>query len=289
MKKKLLLLMLTIMMIVPTGCALRRDTMENITIYTSSYPIEYITTSLYGKYSKIESIYPYGITNNTYELTDEQIKLYGNEASLFIFNGIDKEKDYVGRMLSYNKKLKIIDSTKSIDYEYGDAELWLNPSNVLMMAKNIKEGFNEYVSNQYLKNNISTNYDDLKLTISKLESKIYFTVETSDDKNIVVANNSLKFLEKYGLKVYSLDEETINDKTIETIKSIINKNKIGYIYSLDEEDTDTVKSFKDNYKLEVLKINDLSNLSENDRKNNRDYISVMNDNIDLLRKEIYNN
>ena len=73
------------------------------------------------------------------------------------------------------------------------------------------------------------------------------------------------------------------------MNQIINKNKIGYIYSLDEEDTDTVKSFKDNYKLEVLKINDLSNLSENDRKNNRDYISVMNDNIDLLRKEIYNN
>ena len=50
-----------------------------------------------------------------------------------------------------------------------------------------------------------------------------------------------------------------------------------------------ILSFKDNYKLEVLKVNDLSNLSENDRKNNRDYISVMNDNIDLLRKEIYNN
>jgi zinc transport system substrate-binding protein len=289
MKKKILVLILAIITIIPMGCALRRDTMENITIYTSSYPIEYITNSLYGKYSKVESIYPYGINNNTYELTDEQIKLYGSEASLFIFNGIDKEKDYVGKMLAYNKKLKIIDSTKSIDYEYGDAELWLNPSNVLMMAKNIKEGFYEYVSNQYLRNNISTNYDDLKLKISKLESKIYFTVETSDNKNIVVANNSLKFLEKYGLTVYSLDEDTISDKTIETIKSVISKNKISYIYSLDEEDTDTVKSFKDNYKLQVLKVNDLSNLSENDRKNNRDYISVMNDNIDLLRKEIYNN
>ena len=289
MKKKILILLLAIMMVGTTGCALRRDTMENITIYTSSYPIEYITEALYGKYSKVESIYPYGITNSTYELTDEQIKLYGSEAALFIFNGIDKEKDYVSKMLTYNKRLKIIDSTKTIDYEYDESELWLNPSNVLMMAKNIKEGFNEYVSNQYLRNNISTNYDDLKLKISKLESKIYFTVETSDNKNIVVANNSLKFLEKYGLTVYSLDEDTISDKTIETIKSMISKNKIAYIYSLDEEDTDTVKSFKDNYKLEVLKINDLSNLSENDRKNNRDYISVMNDNIDLLRKEIYNN
>ena len=289
MKKKFLVLILTLIMIIPMGCALRRDTMENITIYTSSYPIEYITNSLYGKYSKVESIYPYGINNNTYELTDEQIKLYSGDAALFIFNGIDKEKDYVSKMLTYNKKLKIIDSTKSIDYEYSDAELWLNPSNVLMMAKNIKEGFNEYVSNQYLRNNISTNYDDLKLKISKLESKIYFTVETSDNKNIVVANNSLKFLEKYGLTVYSLDEDTISDKTIETIKNVISKNKISYIYTLDEENTDTVNSFKDNYKLEVLKVNDLSNLSENDRKNNRDYISVMNDNIDLLRKEIYNN
>lgn len=285
---KKLLPILILILLIPTGCSIRRDTMENITIYTTSYPIEYITKSLYGKYSTISSIYPYGIDNSTYDLTDEQIKLYSDEASLFVFNGIGKEKGYISPMLGYNKKLKIIDSTKSIDYEYGEEELWLNPSNVLMMAKNIKEGLEEYISNQYLRNNINTNYEELKYNVSKLEAKIYLMVETADDKVILVSNNTLKFLEKYGLTVYSLDKNTMTDKTIESAKSIINKNKINYIFTLDDEKTDIIDNFVSTYKLELVKLNDLSNIDETNRKNNKDYVTIMNDNIDLLRNELYN-
>ena len=285
---KKLLPILILILLIPTGCSIRRDTMENITIYTTSYPIEYITKSLYGKYSTISSIYPYGIDNSTYDLTDEQIKLYSDEASLFVFNGIGKEKGYISPMLGYNKKLKIIDSTKSIDYEYGEEELWLNPSNVLMMAKNIKEGLEEYISNQYLRNNINTNYEELKYNVSKLEAKIYLMVETADDKVILVSNNTLNFLEKYGLTVYSLDKNTMTDKTIESAKSIINKNKINYIFTLDDEKTDIIDNFVSTYKLELVKLNDLSNIDETNRKNNKDYVTIMNDNIDLLRNELYN-
>ena len=287
MKKFLLTLLLGSIFI--TGCSIRRDSMENINIYTTSYPIEYITKSIYGTHSKVLSIYPYGIKNNEYTLTDEHIKLYSDDAKLFIFNGISNEKDYVSQMIGYNKNLKIIDSTKSIDYENGEEELWLNPSNVLMMAKNIKEGLDEYISNQYLRNDIKTKYEDLKLTISKLEAKIYFMVETADDKNIIVADDTLKFLEKYGFTVYSLDEDTVLEKTKETIKGLINKSHINYIFMLSDEKSDTIKDFISKYKLEPVLLNDLSNLSDNDRKNNKDYITIMNDNIDALRKEIYNN
>ncbi|MBR1376226.1 MAG: zinc ABC transporter substrate-binding protein [Bacilli bacterium] len=286
MKKKLLLLF-SIILLVPTGCAIKRDTMEDIKIYTSSYPTEYITESLYGKHSDVESIYPNGIINSTYTLTDEQIKQYSS-AALFIFNGNSKEKNYISPMLGYNKKLKIIDSTKSIDYEYGEEELWLNPSNVLMMAKNIKEGLDEYISNQYLRNNINSNYEELKLTISKLEAKIYLMVETADDPTIIVSNNTLKFLEKYGFTIYSLDENTLTDKTIETVKNKIRSNNLNYIFMLNDEKTDIINTLVNDYGIETIKLNDLSNLSDNDRKNNRDYISIMNDNIDLLRKEVYN-
>ena len=39
-----------------TGC-LKRDTMEGIDIYTTVYPLEYITNRLYGNNSNIKSIY----------------------------------------------------------------------------------------------------------------------------------------------------------------------------------------------------------------------------------------
>src|SRR5574344_395066 len=123
MKKKLLILLLMLVMIIPTGCSIKRDSMEDITIYTSSYPIEYITKALYGNH---------GIVNNSYTLTDEQIKQY-SKSSLFIFNGLGTEKSYIEPMLNDNSNLKIIDSTKSITYDYGEEELWLNPSNIQIM------------------------------------------------------------------------------------------------------------------------------------------------------------
>lgn|SRR5574344_632382 len=289
MKKKLLILLLMLVMIIPTGCSIKRDSMEDITIYTSSYPIEYITKALYGNHSTVKNIYPNGIVNNSYTLTDEQIKQY-SKSSLFIFNGLGTEKSYIEPMLNDNSNLKIIDSTKSITYDYGEEELWLNPSNILMMTQNIKNGLEEYISNQYLKNDIETNYQSLKLTISKLEAKIYLMVEDADNTNIVVGNDSLEFLSKYGLTVYSVeDTNNLTDKTIETVKKMANNKQISYIFMFNNDNSnDTIDTLVKTYGLKIVYLNDLSNLSDTDRKNNKDYVSVMNDNIDALRAEIYN-
>ena len=171
MKRKLTYLIIAFILIVTTGCSIRRDTMENINIYTTAYPIEYITNYLYGTHSNINSIYPRGVINKNYQLTDIEIKNF-SKGDLFIFDGLSKEQGYINTMLKNNRNLKIIDATKTIYYQYGEKEIWLNPSNILMTAKNIKDGLDEYISNKYLKNNIATNYEELKLTISKLEAKI---------------------------------------------------------------------------------------------------------------------
>ena len=286
MKRFLNILFLSII-IITTGCGLKRDTMEDINIYTTSYPIEYITNSLYGTHSKVKSIYPRGVINKEYNLTDIEIKNY-SKGNLFIFDGLTKEQGYINTMLSNNRNLKIIDATKTIYYQYGEKEIWLNPSNILMTAKNIKDGLDEYISNKYLKNNIAANYEELKLTISKLEAKIYLMVEECDNPTIIVANDSLSFLSKYGFEVISLDaNNNLIEKNTETAKTLINNNSVSYIFMLSEDEkTDTISSFEKNVKLVYL--NDLSNLSENDLKENKNYVSVMNDNMDLLRAEIYN-
>ena len=39
--------------------------------------------------------------------------------------------------------------------------------------------------------------------------------------------------------------------------------------------------------LEIIEINSLNNITDNDKKNNKDYISIMNENRDKLKKELY--
>lgn len=287
--KKIATILLTLIMIISTSGCLKRDNLENIDIYTTSYPIEYITNRLYGEHSNVLSIYPDGIIIDQYELTDKQIKDYSN-ASLFIFNGLATEKDYVAPMFEYNKKIKIIDTTLSMDYENYIEELWLNPSNFLMLAQNIKIGFNEYINNHYLKNDIEENYDALKVEVSNLDAKIKLMVESSTNKTIVVADDLFKFLEnKYGLTVISLEEnDNLTDKTKADVIDLITSGQISYIFTTqNREVNDTVNEIKNLTNVELVELKTITNLTEEERKNKDDYFTLMNYNIELLKQELY--
>ena len=278
------ILLVSILSLMTTGC-FKSDTMEDITINTSVYPLEYRTERLYGNSSEVRSIYPDGINVNDYELTKKQIIDYSN-VELFIFNGLTDEKNYVTDFFKENKKIKIIDGTSSMEILNNTEELWLNPSNFLMMTQNVKNGFNEYVTNHYIKQEIVDNYEDLKLEISNLDASISKVSENSEHKVIIVSDNMFNFLKKYGFEVISLEdasEKTYSD-AYNYIKSGITKN----IFIPKNSDlNDVTKKLIEETKVNVIELHTLSNISENERKNKDDYISLMTDNIDKLKLELY--
>ena len=208
---------------------------------------------------------------------------------MFIFNGLSDEKDYVTSMFNYNKDLMIIDTTATMEYNNHVEELWLDPSNFLMMSLNVKNGLLEYITNQYLKTEIDNNYSKLKLEISNIDAKIKLMNENSSKKTIVVDNSSFKFLEKYGFEVISLeDNEELTDKTISDVIRMVRKKQITYIFSTDANNLNkNVQKIVKKTGVEIFELNDLSNLTENQRNSKEDYISLLNENIDLLKKELY--
>lgn len=285
--KKLSLILITCLALFLTGC-IKRDSMEDITIYTSVYPIEYITNRLYGENSEIYSIYPNGVFADVYTLNEKQMKDY-SKGELFIFNGLSKEKDYLKSMIGYNENLKIIDATLSIEYSNSLEELWLDPSNALMIARNIKSGFNAYVNNHYLKNELESNYEQLKVDLSNLSAKLNLISSSVDDPTIVVSKDTFKFLEKYGFKVLSLEENgEANDKVINEVKNRISNGQTKHIFIFSNEQTsDTILSLIANTDVTTLSFHNLTNLSEVERNGKKDYISIMTENINLLKQELY--
>ena len=287
MKKIVNILVLLCLVISLSGC-IKRDSMEDITIYTTNYPTEYITRRLYGEYSDIESIYPDGVNINNYKLTNKQIEDY-SKADLFIFNGLSNEKNYVESMRENNKDLKIIDTTLSMEYNNSIEELWLDPSNFLMMAQNIKTGFGEYIDSYYLNNKIEEKYEELKIEASNLDAKIKDVISNANSKTIVASSNLFKYLEKYGLTVYSLDEDNSDVNAVyRDVKNMINNGKIKYIFVTSNEDSSsTVKQLIDETNVQTQDWNTLSNLTEIQRTENEDYFTLMNSNLELLKNELY--
>ncbi len=282
--KKLLVLLIAILPL--TGC-FKRDSMEDIDIYTSVYPIEYIMNALYGNNSTVYSIYPNGIIIDDYTLTDKQIKDYSN-CSLFAFNGLGQESKYIVDMFKYNKNIKIIDTTSSMEYEYGMEELWLNPSNLLMMAQNIKMGLNEYISNHYLLTEIEENYEKLKIDVSNLDAEMRLMAEEAKYDTILVSSDLYKFLGKYGLNIISLEEnDNLTDKVLAQVKQMITDGKIKYIFASQHSDpSDTINQLVKDYKVEIVYIHTLSNITETERNDKKDYLSLMRENIELWKKEL---
>jgi len=286
--KKVLSLFLIMGCLLTTGC-IKRDSLEDIDIYTTIYPIEYITNRLYGEHSNVFSIYPDGVEVKDYTLTDKQIKDY-SKSKMIIFNGLSNEKDYVISMYKHNNNIKIIDTTLSMEYTHSYEELWLDPLNFLMMTQNIRTGFRQYINNHYLKNEIDENYEELKIEISNLDAKIKLMVENASDKTIVVSSDLFKFLEKYNLNVISLEEnETLNDKTKAEVASLIKDKKISYIFlKQGEVANDTILALTKDTNIEFIYLHTLDNLTEEERSTDKDYISIMNENIELLKQEVYN-
>ena len=270
-----------------TGC-FKKDNLENITIYTTAYPIEFITNSLYGEHSNIKSIYPDGTNIKKYELNDKQIKDY-SKGDMFIFNGTSHEETYVSKFFKNNKNLMIIDASQSIEYTYTDEELWLDPSNFLMISRNIKAGLTEYITSHYLKEEINKNYENLKLKISSIDANLKIIYDNATHKTIVTDNNALKFLEKYGFTVISLqNDKGISEKNLSDTKKLIKNKTIKYIFTLSGTDVNsTVADLAKNTNVELLEINNLSNLTDKQRSEKEDYFSLLNENIEMLKKELY--
>lgn len=275
-----------------TGCNVKKDNMEGITIYTTIYPIRYLIDSLYGDNSTIYSIYPAGVDTNEFELSDKKLEEYAN-TDLFVFNSLDRDRDFAVKMINKNKNLKVIDVSLGMTYDYDIAELWFNPYNYLMMAQNTKSGLLEYVTNPYLISNdddtgIEDKYEILKYNLSRLDADMKENILEATYNTIVVDNDMFKVLSKYGLNVISLEEnDNLTDTTINEVKKLINNGSIKYIYSSKEETNETAKGLIDNYGLELVTLNTMETIDGGVTNSNEDYITIMNSNLDLLKKELY--
>lgn len=288
MNKKILIIFISLITITTiTGC-FKRDKMEDIKIATTIYPVEYVANRIYGENSKVSSIYPKNSIANEYKISNKQLKDY-SQYDLFIYNGESKEREYATKMLNENKNLKIIDASYGLEITHSESDIWLNPSNILMIGQNIKNELTEYVENKYLNEEITHNYTQLKVDISELEIEFKKAADNSINKNIIVADESLNYLEKYGFNVINLTEKNKDkENNIEKAKELLSKKENNYIFVIEHsQNHEIVNTLKETYKIETLNFRKLDTITEEDTKNNDDYLSIMYSNIDQIKQETY--
>ena len=319
-----------------TGCSFFRasNNKNDNEIYTTTYPSKFLIDYLYGDNTTIYSIYPSGVDFKEYELSEKKLNEYA-KSNLFVFNSQDIERDYAVKMININSNLRLIDVALNMKQINEVEELWLNPYNYLMMAKNTKDSLNEYISNPYLNEEINNNFENLKYELSRLDALYKETLKDTNYTTIVTDNSLFKFLEKYNIEVIVLEEEiititikdednlsdiskeynisisdilTYNNKTDESlkigetiklpikvidasdvlkVKKLINEEKIKYIYSDRTSSNEIVNNLVKDEELELITINTMYSIDGGVTNSNETYLTIMNDNLELLKKELY--
>ena len=277
--KKLFLLGASALLL--TGCSLTKDNLEDATIYTTVYPIEYLTEFLYSDYAEIDSIYPNEADVASYELTEKQLKEYAR-GDLFIYNGLGNEKNIAKDMINVNGNLLIIDVANGLNYTYGIEELWMSPNNYLMLAKNIKDYLIEYLESTTIIDYVEGKYDELAEILSLKDADLRAIGKEAYENGtntLVVSNDVFKFLENYGFEIISLDENTLTESTLNSIKEDFSDKTYDTIIVLDNNYTENINSIIDEYDANTIDVSSMTTFSEG----SIDYITSMQQFIDNLR------
>ncbi|MDD2504742.1 MAG: zinc ABC transporter substrate-binding protein [Bacilli bacterium] len=282
---------LIICIIILSGCTLlKKDDFDGIDIYTTVYTIEYITKTLYGEYSNINSIYPDSIDIQDYVITNKKINEF-SKARLFIYNGLNKEKEIAASLINKNKKLNIIDVSQGLEIKNDENELWISPSNCLMIAQNIKNGLKEYITNSSILENIDKNYEELKIKISEFDAELKLVAENATNKSLIVTSNAFNFLNKYGFEVInvnSTDDEDASSTALSRAKKAFYSKENTYLFILNttDEEEKNITSLVNNGAT-IVRINPMINITDEERKEGIDYIAFMKDFLDAIKKEVY--
>jgi len=279
--KKVIVLLMSLFLL--TGC-LEEEKLDKIA-YTTYYPLEFATNYMYKDFATVKSIYPNGIDTSKYTLTDKQKSIYAS-SDMFVYAGVTDEVKLAAEFLNTNQNISIIDGTKGLSYSSEVCELWLDPSNYLMIARNIKSTLIDYANNVYDEEKIDKLYDELKIKISEIDVDLTMMGKNASNKNILVTNDSFNFLSKYNINVISIKEG--DTKSINDAKKLINSGEIKYAYVLRGNTlSQEIETFIKNYNLEKIEIDSMYTITDEDKNNGNDYLSIMTENINKFKTELF--
>ncbi len=288
MKKTFNYLLLFIILLSTTSC-FKKDDFDGIDIYTTVYAIEYIAGELYGDYSNIQSIYPDGVNISKHTITNKKLNDL-SKGDLFIYNGLSQEKQIAASLINKNKRLKIIAVSHGLEMKNNEAELWISPSNTLMIAQNIKNGLKEYITNTSIIDEIDKNYENLKIQISEFDAELKLIAENAINKKLITTSSAFDFLSKYGFEVININnkDEEASTTSVSRAKNAINSKENSSLFALDTSDinTDDVKSLID-LGAEIITIHSLVNLTDQQRQDGDNYMTFMKTFLEAIKTEVY--
>ncbi|HEM3554385.1 zinc ABC transporter substrate-binding protein AdcA [Streptococcus suis] len=277
-----------------------------LNIVTTFYPVYEFTKQVAGDEANVELLVKAGTEVHGYEPSAKDIARI-QEADAFVYENENMETwvhDVEGSIDT--EKVNVISATEGMlllpggeeeheghdhseeghSHAY-DPHVWLSPERAITLVENIRDSLVAKYPEK--KDAFETNAAAYIEKLDALDAKYSETLSAAKQKYFVTQHTAFAYLAlDYGLKQVSItgvaaDEDPTPSRLAE-LTEYINKYGIKYIYFEENASKSVAETLAKETGVQLDVLNPLESLTDEDMKNGKDYISVMEDNLTALEK-----
>ncbi|CYV33548.1 zinc ABC transporter substrate-binding protein AdcA [Streptococcus suis] len=277
-----------------------------LNIVTTFYPVYEFTKQVAGDEANVDLLVKAGTEVHGYEPSAKDIARI-QEADAFVYENENMETwvhDVEGSIDT--EKVNIISATEGMlllpggeeeheghdhsgeghSHAY-DPHVWLSPERAITLVENIRDSLVAKYPEK--KDAFETNAAAYIEKLDALDAKYSETLSAAKQKYFVTQHTAFAYLAlDYGLKQVSItgvaaDEDPTPSRLAE-LTEYINKYGIKYIYFEENASKSVAETLAKETGVQLDVLNPLESLTDEDMKNGKDYISVMEDNLTALEK-----
>ncbi|QHE53464.1 metal ABC transporter solute-binding protein, Zn/Mn family [Pontibacillus sp. HMF3514] len=317
--KKIMAIMLMMIVTLMSACSSQESSSETgLKIYTSIYPIQYFTERIGGEHVNANSIYPPGVDAHTYEPTAKTMaEIATSDAFIYLGAGLEGFAESAADALADEKvqlmelgaheelftKVEIDKTETHNEHEeeqkedHGhnhsgkDPHVWLDPLRSQMMANYIKEELVKLAPEH--KKQFNENYEKLINDLESLHEQFKSVTQQADQNKLFVSHAAYGYWEqRYGIEQISVNGISPNNEPSQKdVKRLVEKAKkenVNYMIFEQNVSNQVASMIQKEIGAKSLTIHNLSVRTEQDIKEEQDYLSLMKHNLNVLEKALNN-
>lgn len=305
MKKIISIFLLFVVTFAFCSCGKEEKSTDKISVVTTIFPYYDFARSVSKGTCDVDMLLKPGSDVHSFEPTPSDILKIRN-ADLFIYNGGesdewvdsileslgDTDKPVVMKMTDYVKPLTEMDADHHAEDEE-DEHIWTSLDNAKTLVSKISDEVSKL--DQKHKTVYNKNGLDYIEKISKVQSEIENTVNSSESKKIVVGD---RFPLLYFATEFSLDWEcafpgcsTETEPSLDRLSKLtdtIEKDKIKTILKLEMSENKVADTLADETNTKVRTFYSAESVSKEDFANNITYVDLMERNNNALKEALSN-
>ena len=369
MNKKFLSALSVIFLVVLTACGNSKPAQvkektggsdEVLSVYTTVYPLQYFTERIGGEAVQVQSIYPPGADEHTFEPTQKDMMTLA-DSDLFFYVGLglegfveNAEKTMKGERVKMAAVADSIpkeslgeghdhdhdhdgedheshhhdegedahdhdhdhdgeyheshnhdegedehdhdhdgESEESHDHDHGeyDPHVWISPLLSIELATTIKDSLIEAMPEK--KDVFEQNFESLKSDLVELDQKLKEIAVDAPTKTFFVSHAAFGYIANtYGLEQVAVaglnSQSEPSQKQLASLVEYAKENDIKYVLFEQNVSSQLTDVIRKEIGAESLMLHNLGVLTPDDVKNNEDYLSLMERNIETLEKALSN-